>query len=351
MPFQRPSLATLIGRIAADLQSALPGTNPFLRRALIAVLGRTNAGAVHGLYGYQQWIADQILMDTCDADVLTRWGYILGVPRKAAAAASGNVVFTGTTGVVVPTATVVARSDGWEFATTADGTLVNGMVSIPVAASTAGANGDCAAGMTLVCVSPVAGVNANVTVDVAGIGAGADTEAVDDWRLRVLARVQQPPKAGTSDDYIEWALEVAGVTRAWAFAQELGAGTMTVRFMTDDAIDGPFPDAAAVTAVQAHLDDVAPVGCTPYVYAPIAAPLNPEIHIVPDTAALRTSVTTALADLLLREAVPGGTIPLTHFTDAIGDTDGIADYVLTTPNAAVVEPTGSMTTLGAITWV
>ena len=350
MPFNRPTLGTLIGRIAADLQSALPGTNPFLRRALITILGSTEAGAVHGLYGYQQWIANQIMMDTCDADVLARWGGILGVPQKAASRASGNVVFTGTSGTVVPTGTALTRTDGWTFTTTADGTLLNSSVSIPVVAATAGADGDCAAGMALACVSPVAGVNANATVDTAGIGDGADTELVDAWRLRVLARVQTPPKAGTSEDYVAWALEVPGVTRAWAYPQELGAGTVTVRVMTDAAADGPFPDAATVAAVQAQLNNVAPVGCTPYAYAPIAAPLNPIIHIAPDTTVLRASVTVSLADLLLREATPGGTIPLSHFADAVGEVDGITDYDLTTPSAAVVEPSGSMTTLGAITW-
>lgn len=251
----------------------------------------------------------------------------------------------------MPAGTVLTRSDGWEFASTADGTVTNGAVSVPVTATTAGADGDCAAGMTLAFVAPVAGVNANATVDANGIGGGADMEAVDDWRVRVLARLQTPPKAGTSEDYVEWALDVSGVTRAWAYPQELGPGTVTVRFMTDDAADGPFPDAASVAAVQAYLDSVAPVGCTPYAYAPVAAPLNPEIHIVPNTAALQSAVTASLSDLLLREAVPGGTIPLSHFNDVIGDTDGITDYTITSPGAAVVEPAGSMTTLGNITWV
>lgn len=350
MSFARPSLSTLLSRVAADLQSALPGTNPFLRRSLITIIGKMVAGAVHGLYGFQQWIARQILMDTCDAEVLARWGGILGVPQKAASAATGDVVFIGTSDKVVPTGTALTRSDGWTFTTTADGTVVNGTVTVPVVASTAGAAGDCAPGMALACVSPIAGVNSSATVDTAGIGDGADAETTDAWRLRVLARMQKPPRAGTSPDYVEWALAVPGVTRAWSYPQELGAGTVTVRCMTDDAADGPFPDASTITALQAQLDAVAPVGCTPSAYAPIAAPLNPEIHIVPDTTVLRASVTAALADLLLREAIPGGTIPLTHFADAIGDVVGITDYTLTSPSAAVVEPAGSMTTLGTITW-
>jgi len=351
MAFARPPLATLIARIRADLQAALQGTNAFLRRALISIVGVVQAGAVHGLYGFQQWIARQVMMDTCDADTLARWARILGKPQKAATAASGNLLCMGTNGTLIPADTTLTRSDGWTYTTTADSTIAGGTASVPLVAVTAGAAGDCDGGMTLNFASPIAGVNAVATVDASGLGGGADVEDVELWRGRVISRVQDPPKAGTSDDYVEWALEVAGITRAWPYPKELGPGTMTVRVMTDYAPDGPFPDAAAVAAVQAYLDSVAPVGCTPYAYAPMAHALNPEIHIVPDTAANRTAVTNALSDLLLREAQPGGTIPRTHFADAIGDTIGITDYAITTPADDVVEATGYMTTLGAITWV
>ena len=351
MPFARPTLATLIQRIAADLQSYLAGTNPFLRRMLLTVLGRVQAGAVHGLYGHQQWIADQVMVDQCDADTLARWANILGKPQEAAVAASGPIICTGTETTDIPAGTVLVRSDNTQYVTNADATITGGTASPTVVASVAAAAGDCAAGMTLTFASPIAGINVYATVGATGIGGGADVEDIDAWRARVLARLQTPPRAGTSSDYVEWALSVSGITRAWCFPMELGPGTVTVRVMTDNAPDGPFADATAVAAVLAYLQSVCPVDATPYVFTPTPDPLNPTIHLIPDSVANRAAVTASLNELLTLEAVPGGTIPLSHFEEAIGNTVGITDFVLTSPNAAVVAPTGSMTTLGVIAWV
>ena len=47
MPFTRPTLTTLIDRGAADIESRLAGSDARLRRALLNVLVRAHAGAVH----------------------------------------------------------------------------------------------------------------------------------------------------------------------------------------------------------------------------------------------------------------------------------------------------------------
>lgn len=351
MPASLPTLQTLIQRIATDLQSYLAGTNPFLRRMFLTVIGRVQAGAVHGLYGHQGWIAKQIMVDQCEADTLARWANILGKPQDQAVASSGQVVCAGSETTVIPAGTVLVRSDTTQYVTSADATITNGSATPMVVASVPAAAGDCPAGMTLTFASPIAGINATATVGAGGIGGGADVEGIDAWRARVLARLQMPPRAGTKSDYEEWALEVPGITRAWCSPMELGPGTVTVRVMTDNAPDGPFADATAVAAVLAYLQSVCPVDATPYVFTPTPDPLNPTIHLIPDSVANRAAVTASLNELLTLEAVPGGTIPLSHFEEAIGNTVGITDFVLTSPNAAVVAPTGSMTTLGAIAWV
>ena len=286
-------------------------------------------------------VADQVMVDQCDADTLARWANILGKPQEAAVAASGPVICTGTETTVIPAGTVLVRSDSMQYVTSADATITGGTAMPTVVASVAAVAGDCAAGMTLTFASPIAGINAAAMVGAVGIGGGADVEGIDAWRARVLARLQSPPRAGTSSDYVEWALSVPGITRAWCFPMELGPGTVTVRVMTDNAPDGPFADATAVAAVLAYLQNVCPVDATPYVFTPLASPLNPAIHLIPDSTANRVGVTASLNELLTREAVPGCTIPLSHFEEAIGNTVGITDFVLTSPTAAVVEPTGS----------
>ena len=66
MPFETPSLPVLIKRTQSDLAS------DSLRQSDAQVLARTLSGAAFGLYGYLDWIAEQILPDTADESTLER---------------------------------------------------------------------------------------------------------------------------------------------------------------------------------------------------------------------------------------------------------------------------------------
>jgi uncharacterized phage protein gp47/JayE len=350
MAFTRPDLPTLINRAEADIETRLPGADARLRRSNLNVLARVHSGAAHGLYGYLEWISRQVIIDTADGDILERHGSIWGVTRKAASPAVGKVTVTGTNGAVVPVDSTLARSDGVQYTTDAEATISGGLAMIAVTAVEGGQAGNAAAASSLSFDTPIAGVSVSATVDAAGLTAGADIEADDDLRARLLARIQTPPHGGAAHDYIAWALEVAGVTRAWVYPAELGLGTITVRFVRDDDAS-PIPDAAEVLAVQAYIDSVRPVTAVVTVAAPIAVPLNFTIDITPDTAAIRAAIEAELRDLLLREAEPGATILLSHIREAISLATGESDHILTAPAANVTHTTGEMATFGAITWV
>jgi uncharacterized phage protein gp47/JayE len=352
MPFARPTLPTIIDRIASDIGSRLPGALARLRRAFLTIIGRAYAGAVHGLYGHQEWIAKQILIDTCDADVLARHAAIWKVPRKAATAAIGPINVTGTDGEIVSTDATLTRGDGTEYVVTADAVIAGGIAIVQVAASVSGTAGDAVANTALTFVAPIAGISVNAVVGADGIGGGADIEDVDAWRARVVERIQQPPQGGVSSDYEEWALSVPGVTRAWVYPKEMGLGTMTVRFVTDGAPGGLIPDEATVAAVQAKLEASAPADVADiYALAPIAVPQDFEIHLVPDTSDTRAAVAAELADLLARNAIPGGTVLIKDIEDAVDTAASIADRMITVPAGNIVETTGNITTMGVITWV
>lgn len=349
MAFARPTLTQLIERAQSDVETRLPGTQPRLRNSVLGVLARAHPGAVHGLYGHLDWIARQALPDTADAEFLERWASIWDVTRKAASFAAGPVTLTGTTGAVVPAGTRLTAADGQEVETDAEVTLAAGTATAQVTALAAGQAGNLAAGTALTLVSPVAGVNAQATVAAGGLVAGADAETDDALRTRLLARIQAQPHGGAEADYIAWALEVAGVTRAWVYPNELGLGTVTVRFVRDDDAS-IIPDAAEVAAVQAHLDALRPVTAGLTVVAPIAVPLDLTIHLTPNTSTVQAAVLAELADLLRREAEPGGTILISHIREAISLAAGETNHVLTAPVADVTHTTGQIATLGAITW-
>jgi hypothetical protein len=86
---------------------------------------------------------------------------------------------------------------------------------------------------------------------------------------------------GDGEDYVAWALQVPGVTRAWSAPLEMGMGTVTVRFMMDDlrANDDPlldgFPNDNDIVTVWTHLDSKRPVAVKDFwVVAPIPEPID-----------------------------------------------------------------------------
>jgi uncharacterized phage protein gp47/JayE len=350
MAFARPTLTELINRTLADTTSRL-SVDELLRRADAEVLARVLAGAVHGLYGYIDWLSRQILPDTSEYEWLERHASLwLSEGRKSAATSTGEVSFTGVSGSVVPSETVLTTAAGVQVATTAEATLTSGTASVAAAAVDAGAAGNLVAGTPLSLVSPIAGVQSTVTVASGGLTGGADIEDDEALRARVIARIQQPPQGGCAYDYEAWALELEGVTRAWVYPQELGLGTVTVRFVRDDDAS-LIPDAAEVAAVQAYLDARRPVTAQVTVVAPIAKALNITITgLMPDTAAVRSAIEAEIIDLLRREAVPGGTILISHLREAISIAAGESDHELTSPVANVTHATGELAVLGTITW-
>lgn len=350
MPFTRPPLNDLTERSVADIEARLPGTDARLRRSNLNVLARVHAGAAHGLYGMLDWLAKQLMYDTAEGAILDRGASIwLTQKRITAAAAQGSVSFVGTNGAVIPAGTALQRSDGAVFTTEADATIAAGTATATVIATEAGANGNTTAGSTLNVVTLIAGVNAAATVAADGLSQGADTESDAALRARLIARIQQPPHGGADFDYVTWALEVAGVTRAWVYPQELGLGTVTVRFVRDDDAS-IIPDAGEVTAVQTYIDARRPVTSAVTVVAPVAVALNFTIAVTPNTQATKDAVTTELTDLLRREAEPGGTILLSHIREAISIAAGETNYTMTATTADVTRTTGQITTLGTITW-
>ena len=350
MTFSRPSLQALIDRTQGDIEASLPGADARLRRSNLNVLAGLIAGVSHGLHGHVAWLADQVIADTAEAEYLDRWATLwLDQPRKAAASATGNVTFTGTSGTLIPAGTSLIRADGVEYTTDADATLSGGTVTAAVTAVEAGAAGSAVSGVAVTLTTPIAGVTSAATVASGGLTGGSDTESDDDLRTRLLARLKEAPHGGASFDYVNWALEVAGVTRAWVYPQELGVGTVTVRFVRDDDAS-IIPDAGEVATVQAYIDALRPVTAQLTVVAPVAVALNFTIAVTPNTAAVKAAVEAELTDLLRREAEPGGTILLSHIREAISVAAGETNYTMTVPAVDVTHTTGQMATMGTITW-
>ena len=147
-----------------------------------------------------------------------------------------------------------SAESGAEYETASEVTIADGRAEAPVHALLAGVAGNLHDGAALSVVSPVAGLVSDAAASGA-IAGGTDAEGDEALRLRLLFRIQSPPRGGTADDYVMWARAAhPDVTRAWATPLASGLGTVTIHFMTDDATGDGVPTTTIVDAVQDYID-------------------------------------------------------------------------------------------------
>lgn len=351
MPFSRPTLATLKTQAETDLAGSL-GLAILLRRSVLAGLARMNAGLTNLLFGHQVWITKQALPDTADTEILQRWASIWGVDRRPSVRSDGPVRFTGTDGFTVPAGSELRRSDGRAFTVDADVLITAGTADATVLAVEAGALGDTTAGAdALQFSSALAGVDSGVEVLAPGISRGADLESDDDLRARLVERLRTGARGGSAGDYVDWALEVPNVSRAWALPLLGGPGTVGVTFFVTIGGTAPIPDSGKVAEVQAYIDARRPVTATATVFAPGTQAVNITVALTPNTSAVQAAVTTALLELFDRESLPGGTVYVSRIDEAISTAPGEVDHTMTVPATNIVLPGGTVGVLGSITFV
>lgn len=360
MSFEIPSIIQLKQRIKSDIDRELGVSGKSLRRSLTGVLSSVIAGAVYLLYVYHEFIARQLFIDSADSEYLDRFASIWGVSRKPASFSQGTVSFTGVDGTVIPSGSELIV-DGEVYETISSTTISSGSALVDVVAQVAGVSQNILEGEKLVLVSPIAGVNSEAIVFTGGIIGGADEEGDEELRARLISRVQLPPHGGAAFDYISWALEVPGVTRAWVFPEYLGDGTVGVSFVQDD--ENPIiPNSAKVSEVQSYIDDYSrrPVTADVTVFAPIAKVVDLTIAISPNTLAVQTAVENEIRALISREAAPGGAlntdgkIYLSRLSEAISIASGEFRHSIVSINSSapadIAVAAGEIAVLGTVTW-
>jgi uncharacterized phage protein gp47/JayE len=336
MPWNTPDLKTVRGLVRDSIRGNLPGADASIPNSVLRVMSDSQGALCHLTMQYIDWLAKQLLPDTAETEWLDRHGNIWLVNadgttgRKLPTLATGTVSLTGTPLTVVPKSTVLSSpSVGIDYETTETVTLSYTAVQVPVRALDPGIIGN-NPGATLNVITPVAGLDGTATVIV--IEGGTDTETDDELRARVLLRIREPPMGGDAKDYVQWALAVPGVTRAWCAPLEMGMGTVTVRFMMDDlrASNGGFPLPQDIAAVTDYLDTVRPVAVKDFfVVSPIPHPIDMRIKwLDSDTPATRAAITASLLNEFMERTAPGQTWYRSWLDEGILAAAGVNAYDL-----------------------
>ena len=339
MSWNRPSLSQLIVRIENDITSRLIGLVPLLQRALLKILARVFSGAFDATYGHQQFLADQITVGTASEEWLRRYAFQWDVPILDATFANAIYIFTGTPTTVISINTILVRSDGIEYITTATDSIgAGGSVNIPITCRTAGSIGNAAAGTPLSLVSPIIGVDTEGVMTGDGAEGGVDGDDIEEIRRNVLNRMKEPPMGGSPNDYKTVSEEVAGVERAFPFGNYINLavvpGNVTVVIA---ATDFTVPGAPLLADVLAALNDP---DFKPIIGNHFVQPIEPidiefNISIEPFDSGVQDNITQNLKDVFHAydynkeevPIIPGGTILISHIRNAIS-TSGTFNYVI-----------------------
>lgn len=350
MPYKRPTPSEILQRVEVELNVVSPNGDSRLRQSVEAVFAKMIAMASHELNGFLDYISKQILPDTAEAENLNRHGGIWGVLRKSQTAATGSVQFTGANGSTVPQGSILRRADNIEYTLANDVTITAGTGNGIVTAVTLGASANAVPGTKLTLISPVSGVQSEAVVSGDGLTLGVDPESDNPYLGRILSRIQNPPHGGASHDYESWAMEVPGVTRAWAYPKQYGRGTVGLTFVMDDKAGTIIPSPTEVSVVQNHIEIARPSTADLTVFAPAPVNVDFEIHLNPNALAIQNAIKAEIADLFRREAKPGGILYISRIREAISVAAGEYDHVLIAPAANVVMDFGEIPVVGNYTW-
>ena len=210
--------------------------------------------------------------------------------------------------------------------------------------------------MTLADASLYPTLVSQALVSAAGLGGGADTEGKESLRQRGLDRKARPPQGGALPDYEQFARDVPGVLKAWAWQFTNGIGSIAVYFLFDGRPNS-IPTSADVEAVQAAIDARRLIRVDDAVaIAPIASSVDITItDLSVDTAEVRAAIEGNLIELFAERARPGiasdpFVLPVAWISESISTATGEDRHTLTMPASDLTFTNGHIPVLGDVTY-
>ena len=260
-----------------------------------------------------------------------------GLTRKPAVKATGQVVFTGTPGTIIPAGTQVSTlgseaAPAVFFVTTEDVTIgPDGTVTANIEAVEVGASGNVAAGAITLLAQPLQGVSA--VNNPAPTSGGLNEESDESLLERLLLQVQYPPGTGNKYDYERWAKEVPGVGEAKCIPLWNGPGTVKV-IITDSS--GAPAGTELIQQVQNYIapapgqgEGKAPVGASVTVEAPEIVTVNISVTLFYqsgyDPSTVKANLQAAIAAYVNGLKI-GEDVRYAAVGNVVFSTSGISDY-------------------------
>ncbi|MFD2671028.1 baseplate J/gp47 family protein [Marinicrinis sediminis] len=264
----------------------------------------------------------------------------LGVYRKPAVRAVGEVTISGPEGTIIPAGTLLlteagTQNDSQSFMTTEEGVIVGGEVQVSAEAQKGGADGNVDANQIILVSGHLAGIVS--VVNRAPFDGGANEENDQSLLNRYYDRVRKPATSGNKNQYIHWAKEVAGVSDAKVYPLwNNQPGTVKIVLLDEEKTA---PPQEIVDSVSTYIEEVRPIGANVMVEGAIEVPVHIQVRLTIMQGVLQSEaiqqisehITAYLKTLAFFDPV----VRYTQIANAILNAEAVIDYTDLTVNGGV----------------
>lgn len=322
------SLQDLVRIVENAMAIQFYGQSSTLRKGVLKVLAHVLGAMLYMMTLIAKRIWKNRFVSTCDVSALDGFGAEYGVPHKAPVCASGKAKVTladGTESVEIEQGTALVdpvTKKEYEVITTTTVSASN--LFVPVAAINYGADSDVLAGAELEFRdSDVEGVE---SIESAGIvggkleGVEVDGEVqvwgelAEEYRARLINRIQNPPHGGAANDYWQWAMSFPFVSDAYVFANNPNSNSVTIALANYSAIDlSVSPEQVEEVSEYICDDSRRPITADVRVLGVTAVNVGLTARLEPMSESVKESVISSIKKYL-RGIGPGKTVDLAQMS-------------------------------------
>lgn len=308
--------------LAVQFYGLPEGQTTVLRKTVLKVLAAVLGGALYMLSLIEKKIWKNRFCSTCDASALDGFGVEYGMPHKAPMSACGYVsviLEDGASSVLIPKGTVLTdTSSSLEYEVAENTTIAAVSGNVFVKALENGASTNLEEGVELEFRDdPIEGVESIFAIDVSGgVAEGVEIdgdvkvwgETAEEYRARLLNRIQNPVNGGSRDDYWRWATRFQFVTDAFVMPNQPNVNSVSVAIANYNS-EFIYCSADQVTEVKNYMtDDVRrPITADVRVFSVTPVDVDILAKITPYNDSVKQSVQDAV-NQYLRTVKPGSVV-------------------------------------------
>ena len=310
------------------------------------------AAQIQALEAQAEWVSRQSFPQTAEGEMLDRHAEMRGITRLGAERAAGVLRFSvsqaAASDLAIPAGSVCLTRSGEAFATTEEGVLKAGTLSVdvPAQAVEAGAAGNAAAGRIALMSPCPPGIER--CTNPAAFAGGREEEGDESLRERVLGSFRRLPNGANAAYYEAAALRHSGVAAVAVAGRARGTGTVNVYLASPAGV----PSQALLAEVEADLAERREIAVDVKVLAPATAAVNVAAAVEPEGERSFAEVKAAVEEAIRQHftgALLGKGVLLAELGSLIYGVEGVANCRLTAPTADLAAAPTVLPVLGTLT--